>query len=55
MAKANTTVSFMKQVSANLLNYTSADAQDEQVRSAAWVGKQVTRVKALLKKNGIKY
>jgi len=55
MAKANTTVSFMKQVSANLLNYTWADAQDEQVRSAAWVGKQVTRVKALLKKNGIKY
>ena len=55
MAKATTTSNFIKQVSSTISSYTSQDVKDEQVRSAAWVGKQVTRVKALLKKNGIKY
>jgi spore coat protein CotH len=55
MSKATTTVNFMKQASAAIGLYTSQATKDEQVRSAAWVGKQVTRVKALLKKNGIKY
>ena len=55
MAKSATTVSFMKQVSSAITSYTSADTKREQVRSQAWVAKQVTRVKALLKKNGVKY
>ena len=55
MGKATSTTRFMQQVSDKLMIYTTVEAQDEQARSAAWVGKQVTRVKALLKKNGIKY
>ncbi len=55
IAKAPTTVSFINSLKTKLSAYTSKDVQDEQTRSAAWVGKQVTRVKALLKKNGIKY
>jgi spore coat protein CotH len=55
MAKATSISTFIKQASSAISVYTSADVKAEQVRSAAWVGKQVTRVKALLKKNGIKY
>jgi hypothetical protein len=59
MVKASTSTSsltaFMRG-QANLVRGFSSSANIvEQTRTINWVGKQITKVKALLKKNGIKY
>jgi hypothetical protein len=50
---------FMKNLSNKIsefsANVNNADPKLEQQRTIAWVGKQVVKVKALMKKNGIKY
>ena len=59
MDKATATTSslttFMRAQSAQVRSFSTPANILEQTRSINWVAKQITKVKALLKKNGIKY
>ena len=57
MVKATTgkLTTFMKAMATQVRPLATSANLAEQTRSINWVGKQITRVQALLKKNGIKY
>jgi len=57
MVKATTgkLTTYMRATSAQVRPFSTPNALLEQYRTINWVGKQITKVQALLKKNGIKY
>ena len=57
MVKATTgkLTTYMKAMSAQVRPFSTPNNLLEQYRTVNWVGKQITKVQALLKKNGIKY
>ncbi len=57
LAKATTgkLTTFMRAQAAMVRGYSNSGNILEQTRTINWVGKQITKVQALLKKNGIKY